>query len=247
MLPIRRNLNDDAWNKVTSIPLLVRSLFNIQINQHHPEDKNKGLLYSIKYPTKPEPSTKLCVSKESDDIVTNYFKAQLVSVSSAMAFLLEDPITDCSRDAGTCLYPSWSLTKTHQGSWRRYALRIPFAEGNSYWDGYDGKVSLQALKLSILFAPALRLIRYFKEDRLDSPDDGAHPAALPVSARKGNEQCGSSKSLGSIRIHPARVERRFWDGSPDVPRHRWYDPVFTQLLPGQRLVFTGGHKATDVW
>ena len=164
MLPVRRNLNDDAWNKVTSIPLLVRSLFNVQINQHHPEDKNKGLLYSIKYPTKPEPSTKLCVSKESDDIASNYFKAQLVSVSSAMAFLLQDPITECSCDAGHFLYPSWTLNGAHQGTWRRYALRLPFFEPGKckYWDGYDGQVSVYALKLSVLFSPALRLLRYFK-------------------------------------------------------------------------------------
>ena len=78
----------------------LRSLFNIQINQHHPEDKNKGLRYSSKCLTKPEPSTKLCVFQESHDIATKYIKAQLVSVSSAMAFLLEGPITDYTFDAG---------------------------------------------------------------------------------------------------------------------------------------------------
>ena len=167
-----------------------------------------------------------------------------------MAFLLEVPITDCSRDAGSCLYPSWNLTRTHQGTWRRYAFRIPFIEVGNYWDGYDGKVSVQALKLTVLFAPALRLLRYFKEDRLDSTDDGAEvESAPPVSARKDKpaEHSDHSKSLGAPRVHPARIERRLWDGAPDVPRHKWYDPVLTQLLPGERLVFMGGYKETDVW
>ena len=247
MLPIRRNLNDDAWSKVTSIPLLVRSLFNIQINQHHPEDKNKGLLYSIKYPTKPEPSSKLCVAKESDDIATNYFKAQLVSVSSAMAFRLEDPITECSRDAGTCLYPSWTLTRTHQGTWRRYALRLSFLEVEKDWDGYNGKVSVEALKLSLLFSPALRLLRYFKEDRLDTIEDdsdGEQDRGTSARTTKVTDQSAKAKTP---RVHPYRIERRFWDACYDVPRHKWYDPVLTELLPGQRLVFEGGHEATDVW
>ena len=85
---------------------------------------------------------------------------------------------------------------------------------------------------------------------MDITDDGAHVhKGLPVSARNGEpvEQSVHAKSHGAPRVHPARIERRFWDGSLDVPRHKWYDPVLTQLLPGQRLVFTGGHQATDVW
>ena len=70
-----------------------------------------------------------------------------------------------------------------------------------------------------------------------------------VSARKGDSAKESvhSKSPGAPRVHPARIERRFLDGSLDVPRHEWYDPVLTRLLPGERLVFMGGHKVTDVW
>ena len=81
------------------------------------------------------------------------------------------------------------------------------------------------------------------------PGEEQSTRALPVSARNGEptEQSTRSKTLGSSRVHPARIERSHWDGSLDVSRHKWYDPVLTQLLPGERLIFMGGHKQSDVW
>ena len=70
---------------------IMRSIFDVPSNQR--------LLYCIKYLTKPESSPNLFGAKRCDVIGSNYFKAQLVSVSSAMAFLLQHPITERSCDA----------------------------------------------------------------------------------------------------------------------------------------------------
>ena len=83
MIPRRANLLDDAYAKTVSLELLVRSGMNVQINQHHPMDTNRGLLYSINYETKPEPRTGMTVKNCSDDFVIQYFKGQFVALAAA--------------------------------------------------------------------------------------------------------------------------------------------------------------------
>ena len=78
MAPRRSNLADDAWVKVHSLPLLVRSLMNVQINQHHPDDCGRGLSYSLKYGLKSEPHTRVKVAEETDDSALKFLRGQFV-------------------------------------------------------------------------------------------------------------------------------------------------------------------------
>ena len=80
MAPRRGNLADDAWVKVHSLPILVRSLMNVQINQHHPDDCGRGLSYSVKYGLKSEPQTRIRVSEETDDSALKFLRGQFVSI-----------------------------------------------------------------------------------------------------------------------------------------------------------------------
>ena len=52
---VRRYLPDDAWLKSHILELTLVTLCNVQTNVHHPEDKARGLGYSLKYQLKPEP------------------------------------------------------------------------------------------------------------------------------------------------------------------------------------------------
>ena len=52
MVPRRTNLDDDAFNKTTSLAVLALTGMNVQINQHHPHGGHKGMLYSLKYSLK---------------------------------------------------------------------------------------------------------------------------------------------------------------------------------------------------
>ena len=105
--PRRAHLADDAWTKVTSLPLLLRSQMNVQINEHHPLASNTSLLYTIKYPLKPEPVTSLQCRHDSDDSVVHFFRGQFVSLSSATSFLLQNPVTKSTRGETARLYPCW--------------------------------------------------------------------------------------------------------------------------------------------
>ena len=125
LMPRRVNLSDDAWTKVTDLRLLLRSLMNVQINQHHPEDKAKGLLYSIKYETKPEPATKVGAAHEFDDSVTKFFRGQFMSVSFASAFLHEHDVTQCTLPEQPLVFPAWTIDFKTQGIWKRYLERLP--------------------------------------------------------------------------------------------------------------------------
>lgn len=153
-------LDDDAWNKVTSLPLLVRSVMNVHINQHHPEDKAQGLLYSIKYELKPEPATMLATKHENDDQVTRFFKGQLVSVAAAAAFLLEDPLTQCTLATPPLLFPSWHLDDAlrTQGFCRRYVTRLPCSDMDTTRPGSSRNVPPTAFNLSVLLATVFRFV-----------------------------------------------------------------------------------------
>ena len=52
MVPRKTNLDDDAFNKTTSLAVLALTGMNVQINQHHPHGGHKGMLYSLKYSLK---------------------------------------------------------------------------------------------------------------------------------------------------------------------------------------------------
>ena len=172
LIPRRSNLEDDAWVKIHSLPLLVRSLMNVQTNQHHPEAANRGLGYSIKYDLKSEPQARVALPHHTDDAVTEYFRGQFVSVSQAAAFVLEDPITSCTHGASPLAIPSWVVhgNRHCQGFWRRYTTRLPYEapKGKSHREGFSSNIAEDALCTSLLFATFTCVMRYFGETRENS-------------------------------------------------------------------------------
>ena len=194
---------------------------NVQINEHHPSASNTSLLYTIKYPLKPEPCTKIATRHESDDSVVQYLRGQFVSLSAATNFILQEPITQSSRGACPRLYPSWTFEKVQgQGLWTRYLRRWPYV---SLLDARPGTfvptVSSQALQLSVLFAPCFRFLRYFVDD-----------ARLPLPP--------PPKTISKKLLHGQLY---------DNPEHPHFDPVFTELLPVEHLVIAGKKDSRDVW
>ena len=71
--PRRTHLDDDAYNKTTSVECIVASLMNVQVNAHHPDGDAPNACYPIKYGLKPERSLKINIGHESDDAVLQFF------------------------------------------------------------------------------------------------------------------------------------------------------------------------------
>ena len=242
LIPRRSNLDDDAWMKVHSLPLLVRSLMNIQINQHHPEAGTRGLGYSIKYDLKSEPQTRISVHHHADDAVTEYLRGQFVSVSQAAAFVLEDPITDSTHGASPLAFPCWTVQSNTscQGLWRRYTTRLPYQGLNAVRKGYTHDVQPEAMRISIVFATFTRLMRYFGEERQAQE----HSATAEGEAPKNQEAKDESKKS---KLHPEKLTRYIWDGVLDDPKHPDFDPVLTELLPGEKLLLQRQALKTDAF
>ena len=256
----RSHLDDDAYVKLHSLPLLLRSLMNIQTNQHHPHDGVGSLGYQIKYSLKYEPQTVLRMGQNCDDEVIKFLKGQFISASAAAAFVLGDPITSCTRVASPLLFPSWSVAPKAkcQGLWKRYVTRIPYHFEEEPRYGVSRTVGANVLQVSVIFATPLRLLRYFgdgicranksnnaeengessgaEDDTEDDADGGAAAAAarLPVP-----------DSLTAAAVHPPRLSRHVFDAVSDDPSHPSYDVVFSELLPGEKLLF--GSQVTDVF
>ena len=161
-VPRKTHLDDDAYNKATSLPLLVRSLMNTQVNQHHPSGDAPNISYSLKYALKGEPTTKVSLRHESDDLVVKHFKGQFISVGDAVQAHLSDPVVDSTFGNDICplLYPSFRIDKPErtQGIWRGYALRFPYTDADAERYGYRRHIPGAALQLSILMAPASRFL-----------------------------------------------------------------------------------------
>ena len=79
--PRRTHLDDDAYNKTTTVECIVASLMNVQVNAHHPDGDAPNACYPIKYGLKPERSLKLQIGHESDDAVLRHFHGQFISLS----------------------------------------------------------------------------------------------------------------------------------------------------------------------
>ena len=95
-------------------------------------------------------------------------------------------------------------------------------------DGLTRKISAEALRTSILFAPVFRLMRFFGDDRLDSKE-------MEQSTTSDNEQTNS-------KLHPAKITGYTFDCVEDDAHHPWYDLIFTEVLPGERLALSMGTK-----
>ena len=96
---VRRYLPDDRWMAAHILPVGVGTLCNIQTNEHHPANRGASTNYSLKYNFKREPQLSLPVQNSYEEPVSDYFKCQVVSLASAAAFNVGDPVTEMDRSA----------------------------------------------------------------------------------------------------------------------------------------------------
>ena len=84
--------------------------------------------------------------------------------------MLDDPITECTRNDTPLAIPSWRIDRDSecQGRWRRYTLRVPYLEDDIARPGYHGDVDHKMLHLSILLATFSTFCRYFGDARAEA-------------------------------------------------------------------------------
>ena len=93
-VPRKTHVDDDAYNKTTSLECLVDTLMNIQVNAHHPDGDAPNASYPLKYALKPEKQLKLSLAHETDDLVLQHIRGQFVSLGEVVESLLGDPVVD---------------------------------------------------------------------------------------------------------------------------------------------------------
>ena len=160
-------------------------------------------------------------------MVETYLRGQFIASSEAWADILNDPPVTFNRQC-PLLFPSWTVTGElfQQGDWRRYVDRVVYRDVNVLRHGALRPIPGDALQLSVIFATALHLLRYFGDDR------------LIVSTAK-------TKNMENL-LHPVKLTRKNWDDVEDDETHAHFDPVFSELLPGYRLARPNG-AITDSW
>ena len=159
-------------------------------------------------------------------------QGQFVSASAAAAFVLTDPITDCTRNSCPIIFPSWNIGSDNivcQGRWRRYAIRLPFHEYEEGRDGYSRKVEGSELLVAFLFSRFQTIGRYLGDERDDYTE-----ANIDGPAK-------TTKCTQSI------LSRHIWDGHSDSPTHPEYNNSLSEVLPGSRFVLTTGKRLTDAY
>ena len=115
-VPRKIHLDDDAYNKSTSIECLVDTLMNVQVNAHHPDGDVPNVSYPVKYSLKPEKSLKVSLTHETDDLVLKHIRGQFVSIGEVVETLIGDPVVDSTFSIDVCplLYPSWIAVPRHE-------------------------------------------------------------------------------------------------------------------------------------
>ena len=100
-------------------------------------------------------------------MVETYLRGQFIASSEAWADILNDPPVTFNRQC-PLLFPSWTVTGElfQQGDWRRYVDRVVYRDANVLRHGTVRRIPGEALQLSVIFATALHLLRYFGDDRL---------------------------------------------------------------------------------
>ena len=149
-----------------------------------------------------------------------------------------------SHDApGECplAFPSWNITADgcSQGLWRRYSQRFPYLDFKEPRPGYSGAVKANELATSVLMAPFAKFVRYFGDERYHADEESSDEESF-CPARKAI----FSKKQSTI---PSTVNRYIWDDVHDDTTHAHFDEVFTQLLPGNKIVFGAPDVKTNAW
>ena len=83
-------------------------------------------------------------------------------------------------------------------------------------------------------------MRYFGEERQAQE----HSATAEGEASKNQEAKDESKKS---KLHPEKLTRYIWDGVLDDPKHPDFDPVLTELLPGEKLLLQRQALKTDAF
>ena len=194
----------------------------------------------MKYSLKGEPQTVVPLAAPECHAALNYLEGQFISLAAACAFVLEDPITECTRNVTPTTFPSWKIdAKTAcQGRWKRYVLRLPYREDALVRAGYTGKVFPHDLILSVLFSTCSTFLRYFGDAREEGLGS-VQGATKKQAVLRGKTQRSWTQ--------PQKLSRHTWDGRPDDPCHPDYNKTLSELLPGNRLVSSRGSGKTDVF
>eukprot|EP00973_Karenia_brevis_P052743 7328905-Karenia_brevis.AAC.1 len=99
-------------------------------------------------------------------------------------------------------------------------------------DGFTRKICPYAFQLSVVFAPACRFMRYFAQHDIED-EDRRHGLAAEVHAQ-------------GAEVNKSSVSRKNCDSIEDDETHTWFDPVFSEVLPGEVLVI-GTASRSDGW
>ena len=182
-----------------------------------------------------------------DHSTDKYFKTEFLSASQATAFMYDEEIFH-SRKKTVQLYPGWIPTdKKLQGLWRRYLLRLAHFGELRTIDGASREIDVSALHLSFLYAPAVKFLRYFQEDTQKKGESQAwearrqhdDPARIHELYAQPNPK---DDDLAYQLRRPSKIDRTTYDRPVDDYLHPYYDPVFSELPPGERFCYSRRNK-----
>ena len=222
VLPIRRHLPDDRWLKVHSLPILIRTLCNIQTNLHHPNAENNSLGYSLKYGTKDEPKTRIQISEYSTHAATEYLDAQFISLPMAAADVLGNRLTWSSRKV-LLIIPSWNSGAGNL-EWRLYLHRMP----STMLLPLDAKRPLlgeDAVMNTLRMLRMQQLGRYF-------------PLHASSSSCVNDAEVSGEETERQIRHTKATPDAFHHDKFLDKPSHPDFEPVLSSFHEGDKLTLS---------
>jgi len=219
VLPIRRHLPDDRWLKVHSLPILIRTLSNVQTNLHHPDASNNCMCYPLKYISKDEPRTRIQISEYGSHAAVDYLDTQFISLPMAAADVLGNKVTWASRKT-TLTIPGWNENAGNL-EWRLYIQRIPY---NLDWNPalIQPTISAEAIQHTLRMLRMQQLARYFP----------LHASSSDDSIREQNSDDEAAE------ISPSAKRPKFGtnvDKFLDKPSHPHFDPVLSLLHEGATL------------
>ena len=123
-------------------------------------------------------------------------------------------------------------------------------------NGISRDIDVSALHLSFLYAPAQKFMRYFQEDtQKDGEPKAWHARLLDDNPARKHELYDptTTKDDDSAYKHrrPYNIDRTTFDRAVDDYLHPYYDPVFSELPPGERFVIHDGTRKdnaiNNVW
>ena len=137
-----------------------------------------------------------------------------------------------------------------QGLWRRYLLRLAHVGELRTIEGVSREVHITALHLSFLLAPAVKFLRYFQEDDQKHGEPEAWEARVQHSDPNKKHDLYEPRTPEDADLaykfrRPAKTDRTTYDGIVDDYQHPYYDPVFSEVPPGERFVMHDGTKQVN--